>query len=382
MAHLDRTYLVANLGAFTDDGEPPECLDHAETALHAVSRDDGRMVGDFAAAARSAFHTDRVTDLVLLGAAYQRGLVPLSHEAIVAGVQHVEARGVGRAMEAFQFGRRLGAGGRASARLRGDAARSGRADEGQRGDIDRVVRRTVRLLRSVQRRFWRRTTGGRLDVDQFEKLIWQTLERTPGLTETDAGRQARRDLVIALHRCLLWGGFEYAREYADRITTLYRADRGDAGRALTRWAILPLAEAMLIRDPIYVATLVTSPGHRRRARGWLNVKTARGDRLTRRFLTRVELSGFQRRVRLDLRTSDWVAWGIAWLRHRIPHPWRGTAHVREIRDVVVKVIDRAQAAPREEYDRWAEALQRLHIQAADDRLVGMALSELRMLTGL
>ena len=32
-----------------------------------------------------------------------------------------------------------------------------------------------------------------------------------------------------------------------------------------------------------------------------------------------------------------------------------------------------------DYDRWADAMHRLHLQAEDDRLRGMALSELRML---
>jgi Pyruvate/2-oxoacid:ferredoxin oxidoreductase gamma subunit len=363
VANLDQTYVVANVGAFGDEDEPVERPAETDAALRVVTRDDVRLLEDLAAVARSVFHTDRVTDLVLLGLAYQLGLTPVSHEAIEGGVQAVEDRGFGRAMEAFQFGRRLAARGVTKPR---------EADAGSPPDVEQLVRRTVRLLRCGR-------VKGRVDIDQFAELIDVTLERTPGLTETDAGREARRDMVIALHRCTLWGGLEHAGRYAELIIRLYRADRGDAGRALTRNAVLPLAEAMLIRDPIYIASLVMSPGHRRRARRWLNVKTARGDRLTRRFLTRVEIAAMQRRVRLDIRTSDWTAWVAARLRDRIPPGWRGTAHEREVRDLVINIVEQATAAPREEYDHWCEAMQRLHLQAMHDRLFGMAVSELKML---
>ena len=221
--------------------------------------------------------------------------------------------------------------------------------------------------------------GGGIDVAQFTTLMKRTLEGMPGLSETDAGRQARRDLVVALHRCLLWGGPEYARRYADLVTSLYRADRGETGRAMTRYAILPLAEAMLIRDPIYMATVAMSPGHRRRARRWLNVKLARRDRLERRFLTRLELGAFGRRLRIELRTSDWIAWAAAMARHGIPQNWRGTRRERGIRDLVIDVVEQATYSGKGGYERSCESLQRLHDQAVHDGLRGMVISELRML---
>ena len=389
VANLDRTYVVSNLGAFGDDPGTPGAGPQAAGALRAVSRDEPRLLEDVAAITRNVFHTDRVTDLVLIGAAFQLGLIPLSHEALDIAVQRIESKGFGRAREAFRFGRRLAVDRRIFAR-----PRLSNSDE-----VDRVVRRTLLLLRcgwrgqvgwggaGVPKHRGARGTGGRrgggtrLDVAQFADFMTRTLECMPGLSETDAGRQARRDLVVALHRCLLWGGMEYARRYADLVTRLYRSDRGDTGRAMTRHAILPLAEAMLIRDPVYVATVATSPGHRRRARRWLNVKPSRGDRLQRRFLTRLDIAAFGRRLRLELRTSDWIAWLAALLRHRVPQDWRGTAREREIRALVIHVVEQASRAGAEEYERWCESLQRLHDQAVDDRLRGMALSELHMLIG-
>ncbi len=117
------------------------------------------------------------------------------------------------------------------------------------------------------------------------------------------------------------------------------------------------------------------------SRRWLNVKPSRGDRLQRRFLTRLDIAAFGRRLRLELRTSDWIAWPAALLRHRVPQDWRGTAREREIRALVINVVEQATGAGGEEYERWCESLQRLHDQAVDDRLRNMALSELHMLIG-
>ncbi|MHC4419581.1 MAG: hypothetical protein ACYS1E_03195 [Planctomycetota bacterium] len=365
VANLDRTCAVVNLGRLADDVQAAEPAPAAH-ALRSVTRDGSRLLEDFATAARTAFHTDRVTDVVLMGAAYQLGMIPLSLEALESALQRVEAQGFGRCLEALRFGRHLAVDSRMLSRPRAVPAAPGGDDVGQ------LVRRTLLLLRCG---WW----GGRLDVAQFAALQNRALAAMPGLSETDLGRQARRDLVVALHRCLCWGGFEYARRYADLITALYRADRGDKGRAVTRNAILPLAEAMLIRDPIYDATLVVGPRQHRRIRRRLNVKLARGDRLERRFLTRIEVVAFQRRFRWDIRFSDWAPWVAAVARHRIPQRWRGSAVQRQIRDVVTDVVERAARGAARDYARWSETMQRLHNQALEDRLRGMALSELRML---
>ncbi len=361
VANQDRTCAACNVGAFAN--EPP-ADEQAGAALRATSRDQPRLIEDFASVARAVFHTDRVTDLAILGAAFQLGLVPLSHDAIEDAVERIEGQGFGRAAEAFRFGRQLGIDQKMFAR-----PRLGRAE-----GVDRLARRLGLLLRCG--RF-----GWRADADRFGQMVDRTLEAMPGLGETDAGRQSLRDMVVAMHRCLAWGGFEYARRYAALVTDLYKADRGDTGRSLTRHAILPLAEAMLIRDPFYLATLVTAAGHHQAARRRLNVRLARGDRVQRRFLMNVELAAFKRRMRLEVRTSDWMAWAAAVARRRLPQRFRGTRRDRQIRDLVAEVVVHAARAAPAEYARWNETLQRLHGQAVDDRLRGMAVSELRMLTG-
>jgi indolepyruvate ferredoxin oxidoreductase len=370
VAHESRTHAIANSGEFAVEASLGTMAGGAlsrgriAAALGAVTRHEHATVEDFAAACRAWFHTDRVTDLAMLGLAYQRGYVPVTLEHIETAVRRVEQAGFGRSMEAFQFGRRLAVDGRLLSRPTPSPGEE---------DIERLVRRIVLSIRQAP-------FVGRRRAQRFEHLLEQALLSMPGLSETAPGRQARRDLVGALYRMLEWGGFNYAQQYAQLIMELYRADRGDRGRGVTRNAVLPLADAMLIRDPVYVACMAGSMEHRRRTRQRLNVKPARGDHVERRYLTRLELIAFQRRYRADVRTSDWPTRVARAVRLVAPSRWRGTRREREIRSYVMDFVQRARFGCAAHYELWADAMSRLHHHAAEERLRDMALAELRMLT--
>lgn len=376
VAHPDRTGSIVNSGPFQADVRAaPTSADPAGLlkAIQAVSRDDFCFVQDYAAACRTWFYTDRITDLAMLGGAFQRGLVPVRLDAIEAALKRLEASGYGRSLEAFDFGRSLAA----DDRLLPGRKRQGEVAE----DLSRITRR---MVLSVQRSRW----GGRSLAKNLQRLLEQCIVSTPGLAETAAGRQAQRDMVSALYRCLEWGGIDYANKYGQLLMALYRGDRGETGRAITRDAVLPLAEAMLVRDQVYIACMAGSPEQRRRLHsastashgGGLNVKRARGDRIERRYLTRMELIAFNRRYRLDLRTSDWLARVAKASRLILPHSWRGSGRDRELRRFMIDFVQRATHGCNVNYDAWAEAMHRLHHHAVEQRLRSMAISEIRMLT--
>lgn len=371
VAHQDHTSAVVNCGTFhadMTDVTPSPSREALANSLRPVTREDDCMVENFAAACRTWFYTDRVTDLAMLGAAYQRGLVPVHLDAIETALRSVERDprefgGAGRALEAFAFGRCLVVDGRLLRRPRSVSMEE---------DLGRVTRRMVLSVRGTR---W----GGRVKARKFERLLQQCLTSTPGLSETAPGRQARRDMVAALYRCLEWGGHDYAARYGQLLMDLYRADRGDTGRCVTRDAVLPLAEAMLVRDPVYIACMAASLEQRRRFRLQLNVKQARGDRVERRYLTRLEVIAFRRRFRADIRTSDWPARMAKASRFLLPHRVRGTRRDREVRDFMIDLVQRARHECQKNYEPWSETMQRMHLHAEHGRLRDMAAAEIRML---
>jgi hypothetical protein len=101
--------------------------------------------------------------------------------------------------------------------------------------------------------------------------------------------------------------------------------------------------------------------------------------MERRFLTRIECVAFNRRYQVDLRTSDWPAKIVSSLRRVIPHQWRGTKRTRELREYLINYMKRMIAGAGEEYDRWIEPAGRLHHYAAEGRLQGAAVAEIKML---
>ncbi|MCI0629189.1 MAG: hypothetical protein L0Y44_00865 [Phycisphaerales bacterium] len=365
VAFADRTHVVANVGQFGDDlslNQPAIARSHISAAVTGVSKSESRLLDDFAAACRAWFHTDRVADVAILGAAFQLGLIPVSPEAIEAGITLVEARGFGRSRESFEFGRRLAFDVRLFSRPRDD----------HHEDTGHIARR---MVLSLSRGGW----GSGKKARSLSRLIHESLLIMPGLTDPDGGSAPQRDFITGCQRCLTWASLEYAKQYSEIIANLYRADQSSRGFMLTRHAVLPLAEAMLIRDPLYIAAMATSAEQRQRTRQRLNVKLARGDRIERRYLTRFELIGFSRRLRADVRTSDWAARVAAFVRRFAPHSWRGTKRERDLRQYIIEFMQRAIDGAGLNYARWAEAMQRLHNQAAENRLRGMALSEVRML---
>ncbi len=364
VAGPDRTCTVLNTGMFSDEQHSSSMQDDFGdrlAAIELVTKENHLLQNDFAAACRRVFLTDRVTDLALLGAAYQSGFIPVSLEAIEAGLRYVERRGFGRSLEAFHFGRQLAT----------DARLFMRPTPPVEEALSRLVRR---LLHSVRAQPW----GGRKRAVLFEALVNRILGEMPGLAESDAGRIARHDLVVSMGRCLAWGGIDYARQYAQLITSIYEVDHGDTARALTRNAIRPLAEAMLIRDPLYVSTVITTGVQRQVMKRALNVKLARGDQVKRRYLTRLELIAFKRRYRFDICTSDWLIHALALGRHIVPMHWRGSRLERSIRSYVIEIVQKTAVNAPDNYEAAASILANLNAQTLDDRLRSMALTELSM----
>lgn len=348
VATPDKTSVVANVGPFEDQlqSEFAGALETLPRALRLATRGEGALIADIAGTARREFLTDRVCDLVALGAAFQRGFIPVSVEAMEAAMRRLEARGYGRSTEAFDFGRRLAEG-----------LETAEQDSRKGESLGRLVRRTALEVEASRH-------GGRRRARQFREIVRESLDAMPALYATNDGRQALRDFVNASARCVAWGGVRHLRWYAGLVRDLYEAD---PGRELCTFGILPLAEAVLIRDALYVAAMQASVGQARRIRERLGVREARGDQMYRRYLNRVEVVLGRSRWRLDLRSSDWPAQLALLLWRVVPNEFRGQPDERRARTAVLEILDHAMHEP-DRRDHWVGVVRALHELAAAHRL--------------
>ena len=238
--------------------------------------------------------------------------------------------------------------------------------------LGRLVRRTALELEASRR-------GGRRRARQFRESVREAIDAMPGLYATNDGRQALRDFVNAAARCVAWGGVRHLRWYAGLVKELYEAGADDPDRTLCTYGILPLAESILIRDALYVAAMQAGVGQARRIRERLGVRAARGDRMSRRYLNRIEVVLGRTVWRLDLRSSDWPAQLALILWRVVPNELRGQPQERRARAAVLEILDRAVHEPQHRA-HWSGVVKSLHELAAAHRLHETPVLEIERLT--
>jgi indolepyruvate ferredoxin oxidoreductase len=346
------TSIIANTELAAEEGTTPSefsALLEIESERRCGTPAD--RVEAFSKQVLQQFGNRRLLDVVLVGVAYQRGLIPVSLTAITDAAQQLERVGFGRSGEAFRFGRLL-----ASRPVEHRGSKSpGIEPIGRRR---REIVLETRLHRGVTSAVW------------LDQRIGRLVETIPGLLETEAGRIAFDDVQLAVASLSRRGGKPLVDEYLHRIERIYRADRGETGRELTRLAVLPLGEAMLARDLFALAVAATSLDHRRRLRRRLGVRRARGDRLERIYQVRIDLVAFDRRMRAEIPVRDWVLPFVARIGRFIPEKRRGDRESRARRLAIESGIDRAitQSGDSDAYRRWCKILRSWHDLASDGRL--------------
>jgi hypothetical protein len=224
-------------------------------------------------------------------------------------------------------------------------------------------------LELVRERF-----GGRRRAERYALSASGMLASFARLGDGDDVDRATRAVVTALHRAIVWGGTRMMRQYESLIAALLRADPSGE---LALVAVEPLADAILVRDILYVLSMSTSLEQRRRIRERLGVRASHGDTLERRFLSRFELLIGTRRFRLDFRSSDWPAEIVRLTRPLVPWAIRGDLRAREIRAYAISLAERAASGFDRDSAQWSMCMRRFAMLATDGGLRSLTAAELR-----
>lgn len=397
VASPDRTAIVANGGMLDDQttAAQRECAAHLPRLVDALSMPGRGLVVDAAAACRRIFLADRGVDIVVLGAAYQLGLVPVSIGSLESAAARLEARGISRAYEAFQLGRLLAA--RAAQLPIGTvpvpivAALESPVVVGSDDDADDAevtpsaqpvpARGVHPMTGRLARRAAAERRGGRRRSRDAARGLRNLIESTLGPFEPIAGQRdgaaTMRLLATSLQRAEIWGGIAYARRMADVIQALVATPGPDGGMRLASTAVLPLAETMLIRDIWYLARASTSIAQRRRVREALGVRSARGDEIRRRYLNRLEIGISKWRWRVEFRSSDWPERLVRIAARAVPLSLRGDPERIAARDMMIRLL--SEAAATRDLDRlhaWRTFARAMRAAAHVGRLRSMTAEEI------
>ncbi len=201
----------------------------------------------------------------LVGAAFQRGLIPVTENSLADSAAAIDDQAGSRQRQALALGRALAAA----------SSEQTSPDEPTPPSPESLVRLHAAIMS-------RRRGAGRGGVATFRLLALGTLDAITGLRRTDPNRVSERRFIARLIDCEYWGGLAIAQQYADAVRSIYAAERSPVNYPITRLAIEEIARALLIADGPFVARTALRRDRRRRLMRDLGADRARGDVVTLR----------------------------------------------------------------------------------------------------
>ncbi len=194
-------------------------------------------------------------NMALLGAAFQKGFIPVSEENMRWAIQHTIRRNFRKNLRAFNLGRKLVAHPEVFSK------------PAEPSTLARAVRERAVIL---ERTRW----GGRGLSRAYKLRCFKTLRNCRGLS-----KQTMRDLAIRIYDLIQYQSPKYADEYIRAVQGVYGKDKAERGYAATRAVIWNLAKLMIVKDVFYVSYLLTRYEKLKRDRQKYQVNMAGGDKI-------------------------------------------------------------------------------------------------------
>jgi indolepyruvate ferredoxin oxidoreductase len=304
-----------------------------EDTLKRYTRPDEYFGLNVAGISEHFFGTKLYANIVMLGIAFQRGLLPLSLENIEWGLKETMGSAADDNLKAFHLGRKLV--------FEPELAHKHELHE----TYEQFIAERMEVLKRNHR--W-----GNRWAREFEELVRRS-ERSIHL-----GEQVARDIVWRLYDLVEFGTGEYARRYLGLVERVYAQDSAATDYAATKAVIWNLHKAMIIKDEVYVAHLLTSEEKTRRDHHRYHVDPARGDKIIYHHLNRPEFNISGRDIRFKFSPKKWMLntmKHMRWMRRAMP-VWH--QREKEFRDWYIALVENFHNIDgKAAYERYVQALR-------------------------
>ncbi|MEI6084494.1 MAG: 2-oxoacid:acceptor oxidoreductase family protein, partial [Verrucomicrobiota bacterium] len=300
-----------------------------EATIQKYTRADDYFGLNVAGISEHFFGTKLYANVVMLGIAFQRGLLPISLESIEWGLKETMGSAAADNLKALSLGRKLV--------LEPELAHKHELHE----TYEQFVSERMDVLKRNHR--W-----GRRWAFDFAQLVRRSEQ------SIKLGDQTARDLVWRLYDLVEFGTGDYAKQYLDLVEKVYTQDSAEKDYAATKAVIWNLHKAMIIKDEVYVAHLLSTEEKTLRDNHRYHIDAARGDKIIYHHINRPEFNLFGRDFRFKLSPKKWqynFLKHFRWLRRVMP-AW----HQREraFRDWYIGLVNNFNVA---DYDRQVQALR-------------------------
>jgi indolepyruvate ferredoxin oxidoreductase len=336
VASKDRTCSVVNLHkqptVFTLLGRSDFDPEKLKDEIFAHSREEHSYAKNLSKLCEERLGSKQYVNIMILGVAYQLGLIPVSAHSIAWAIKDTIRRDHRKNLKAFNIGRKLALEPRALPN-RPEAVTWEQLVTGK----TRILRRT-RLL-------------GKAWANRYEQLVHGAIKH---MKDLPAG--LKYDLALRIYDLMQYEDHKLARRYVKLVQGVYHRDFASRGYAATAAAVWNLAKVFLIKDEPYVAYLLTRYEKKVRDIAKYGVDESNGDRIVYRHHTSPEFNVGRFRLRFKITTTDWqlkLVSKMTWWR-RIPGWHRREA---EFRDWYVGLLDRVRLESDESYAQAIEALR-------------------------
>jgi len=277
------------------------------------------------------FGTKLYANILMLGVAYQNGVLPLSYSSLEWAIKETMGPAAADNVRAFNLGRKVVV----------DSSITGFHPVAKTYQ-DVVAEKSEILIKE----------GNKGRAAAYRKLVLQAVERL----QVDGDGQ--RELAVRLYDLIQFQGAEYAQKYLDILSDLHVKDRAEFGFAATKAAIWNLHKVMCMKDEFYVAHLLTSEEKFKRDRLRYNVDEKRGDKLVYTHLNKPHYEFFGFEIEFNLKTKNWMLNILKNL--KFVRPYLGYWHFgpeKAFRDWYIDITKAFSYNSAEAYRLYVEALQ-------------------------
>ena len=238
---------------------------------------------DFSEISQKYFGTRLYANLVLLGAAFQKGLLPVTLAQLEESVREtVSKQDLEENLRALSLGRAVAL-----------------QPEKYSAEIRRRTLSYTELLREKSDLLEQRRFKGKELAAQYRKMVEEAI-RWMHLDEP-----FNKKLAARVYELIQYENTDYAA-LISQVWEVYRKDRPEQNHQATRAVAENLFKVMAIKDEVYVAHLLTSEEKFRRDRERYRIDPSNGDRTVYVHLNRPQFAiwGFQ--FEWDMPTRNWM----------------------------------------------------------------------------
>jgi indolepyruvate ferredoxin oxidoreductase len=283
VGHPSRTAAIVNTvktpTILTLLGRQDFCVDDVEQIIRKYTRPDAYFSHNISGVSEYHLGTKLYANIIMLGVAYQAGVLPLTLENLEWGIRETMGPGFAENWIAFNLGRKIYIDNH-KAKPKAEAA-------------------TYQDLMAEKSEILQRTGGKRL-----AQSYWQLT--TKAIEQLDLDAEWQHHLAFRIYQLLQYEDAAYAERYVSALTKIHARDSREHGFGVTRAALWNLHRVMAIKDEVWVAALLTSEEKYARDRERYNINPELGDKVVYRHLNRPEFVIAGVKIRFKLKTKDWM----------------------------------------------------------------------------